>query len=74
MRINSSGTTQNSTMTSGYRYNRSDSVDQTNLFTGGSTAGYRPNLKLSLLPNPSGPMISVNPGSLAYGEVAVGVR
>ncbi len=70
---NSSGTTQNSTMTSGYRYNRSDSVDQTNLFTGGSTAGYRPNLKLSLLPNPSGPMISVNPGSLAYGEVAVGL-
>ncbi|MDY0325100.1 MAG: C25 family cysteine peptidase [Candidatus Cloacimonadaceae bacterium] len=69
---NSSGTTQYSTVTSGYRYGRSDSSDQTNVFTGSSTSTNRPNVKLALLPNASGPMIVANPSSLSYGDVAVG--
>ncbi|HOY84745.1 MAG TPA: C25 family cysteine peptidase [Candidatus Syntrophosphaera sp.] len=69
---NQSGTTEYSTVTNGYRYNRSDSADQTAVFTGGSTSTNRPNLKLALLPNEEGPMIVVNPGTLAYGDVAVG--
>ncbi len=69
---NQSGTTEYSTVTNGYRYNRSDSADQTAVFTGGSTSTNRPNLKLALLPNEEGPMIVVSPGTLAYGDVAVG--
>ncbi len=68
----SSGTTQYTSVTNGYRYGRSDSSDQTNVFSGGYTSTYRPNLKLALLPNQSGPMILVNPTTLAYGDVAVG--
>ncbi len=69
---NSSGTTEATLVTSGYRYNRSDSSDQRNNFSGGGSSVYRPNLKLTLLPNPPGPMIAVSPGSLGYGEIAVG--
>ncbi len=69
-----SGTTQYSTVTDGYRYNRSDSSDQTSIFTGGSTSTNRPNLKLALLPNADGPMIAVNPATLDYGDVAVGTN
>jgi multisubunit Na+/H+ antiporter MnhC subunit len=67
-----SGTTMYSTVTSGYIYNRSDSADQSNSFTGGSTSTNRPNVKFALQPNTSGPTIAVNPGTLAYGDVAVG--
>ncbi len=48
---NSSGTTQFTEVTSGYRYVREDNSDQTNIFTGGSTSTYRPNLKLLLVPD-----------------------
>ena len=68
----SSGTTQYTSVTNGYRYGRSDSSDQTNVFSGGYNSSYRPNLKLALLPNQSGPVILVNPTTLAYGDVAVG--
>ncbi len=71
---NSSGTTQYTTVTNGYRYGRSDSVDQTNLFTGTYTSTNRPNVKLALLPNASGPMIVANPTTLSYGDVAVGTN
>ena len=69
---NGSGTTQNTSMSNGYRFVRADGADQTGVFSGGSTSSYRPNLKLILLPNEGGPMIVVNPTSLEYGEVAVG--
>jgi hypothetical protein len=59
-------------VTNGYRYGRSDSSDQTNVFSGGYNSSYRPNLKLALLPNQPGPVILVNPTTLAYGDVAVG--
>jgi len=68
----SSGTTQYTSVTNGYRYGRSDSSDQTNVFSGGYNSSYRPNLKLALLPNQPGPVILVNPTTLAYGDVAVG--
>ncbi|HPL23875.1 MAG TPA: C25 family cysteine peptidase, partial [Candidatus Cloacimonadota bacterium] len=68
----SSGTTQYTSVTNGYRYVRSDNSDQTNIFSGGYNSSYRPNLKLTLQPNQSGPVILVNPTTLAYGDVAVG--
>jgi len=68
----STGTVQYTTVTSGYRYVRSDTVDQTNIFTGGSTSTYRPNLKLAVAPVVANPQISVNPSSISFGSVAVG--
>lgn len=68
----STGTVQYTSVTSGYRYSRSDTVDQTNLFTGTDTSTNRPNVKFVLLPNTSGPTIAVNPASLTFGNVAVG--
>ncbi|HPL24006.1 MAG TPA: C25 family peptidase C-terminal domain-containing protein, partial [Candidatus Cloacimonadota bacterium] len=69
---NYSGTTEYTEVSNGYRYVRQDSSNQGNVFSGGSTSSYRPNLKLALLPNAEGPMILVNPTTLAYGDVAVG--
>ena len=69
---NYSGTTEYTEVSNGYRYVRQDSSNQGNIFSGGSISSYRPNLKLTLLPNQSGPMILVNPTTLAYGDVAVG--
>lgn len=70
----STGTLQYSTVTSGYRYVRSDSADQTNVFTGGSTSTYRPNVKITFAGGgtPTAPEITVAPTSLAYGNVTVG--
>ncbi|MCB5285046.1 MAG: C25 family cysteine peptidase [Candidatus Cloacimonetes bacterium] len=64
-----SGTTQYTNVTNGYRYVRSDDADQTDVFTGGSTSTYRPNVKLVLLPQVTGPAIAVNPASVS--ETAV---
>jgi hypothetical protein len=69
---NYSGTTEYTEVSNGYRYVRQDSSNQGNIFSGGSISSYRPNLKLTLLPNQSGPVILVNPTTLAYGDVAVG--
>jgi len=68
----STGTVQYTSVTSGYRYVRLDTADQTDVFTGGYTSTYRPNLKLILQPIASGPAISVNPANLNFGDVAVG--
>lgn len=60
-----SGTVQYTTTTNGYRYNRNDSSDQTNLFTGGSTSTMRPNLKLMFSPTQQNlAMITVSPSSI----------
>lgn len=67
----STGTVQYTTVTNGYRCGRSDTVDQTNLFTGTETSTYRPNLKLVVAPVVANPQISVNPTSLSFGSVAV---
>ncbi|MDY0151547.1 MAG: C25 family cysteine peptidase [Candidatus Cloacimonas sp.] len=55
------GTVQYTSVTSGYRYGRSDTVDQTNLFTGTDTSTYRPNVKFIFAPVQSGPVVSANP-------------
>jgi hypothetical protein len=68
----SSGTTEYTGVSNGYRFVRADGADQTGIFSGGSTSSYRPNLKLTLLPNEDGSMIVVDPTSLDYGEIAVG--
>jgi hypothetical protein len=69
----SSGTVQYSEVTSGYRYNRSDSSDQTNNFSDGSTSTYRPNLKIAFNPIASDEArIYVNPASLEFEEVNLG--
>lgn len=68
----STGTVLYSTVTSGYRFARSDTADQTSVFTAGSTSTNRPNVKFVLQPNASGPTIAVNPSTLAFGDVAVG--
>ncbi|MDD4310483.1 MAG: C25 family peptidase C-terminal domain-containing protein, partial [Candidatus Cloacimonetes bacterium] len=57
----STGTVQYSTKTNGYRYGRSDTVDQTSVFTGGSTATTRPNVKFVFAASQTGPIISANP-------------
>jgi subtilisin family serine protease len=69
---NESGTVQYTTVTNGYRYIRSDTVDQTSLFTEGYTATTRPNIKLTLAPLPTTPQISVSATSLSYGSVLLG--
>lgn len=46
-----SGTLQYSTITSGYRFTRSDTADQTNVFTGGFLVTRRPNIKIRTLTN-----------------------
>jgi len=43
---NSSGTVQYTSMPNGYRFVYNDNTDQTNVFSGGNTSNYRPNLKL----------------------------
>ncbi len=68
----STGQVQYSTVTNGYRYVRSDTADQTTIFTGGSTATTRPNVKFMFAPVTSNPQISVNQSSIAFGSVAVG--
>ncbi len=68
---NSSGTTQYSSVTNGYRYLRSDSTDETSVFNGGSTSTYRPNVRLGVAAQAS-PEIVVNPLSIPFGSVAVG--
>jgi agmatine/peptidylarginine deiminase len=61
-----SGTVQYSTVTSGYRYVRDDYTNQTNVFTDGTVATTRPNLKLVF--NQTGiisPNIAVSPTSIS---------
>lgn len=69
----SSGTVEYTSITSGYRYGRSDSIDQTNIFTGSSTSTNRPNLKLAFQPITSNEArIYINPNSLEFGAVNLG--
>jgi len=58
------GLTQYTTVTNGYRYVRLDTADQTNVFTGGYTSTYRPNVKLSLQTQQTEPNIVISPISI----------
>jgi agmatine/peptidylarginine deiminase len=61
----STGTVQYTSITNGYRYVRADYTDQTNVFTGGVATVYRPNVKLALQTQQTGPSIAVNPASVS---------
>ncbi|HOV17076.1 MAG TPA: C25 family cysteine peptidase [Candidatus Cloacimonadota bacterium] len=66
----STGTVQYTSVTNGYHYIRYDSADMTNIFTDNSayyygTTAYRPNLKLTVQPQQTGPYITVNPTSIS---------
>jgi fibronectin type 3 domain-containing protein len=64
------GTVQYTYVTSGYRLAFSNTADQTNVFTGGIVVGRLPNIRLALQPVPVGPLMSVNPPSIPFGNVA----
>lgn len=68
---NASGTLRFSTVTNGYRYWRSDTVDQTNVFSAGSTSTNRPNMKMIFAPRADDPEIMVSTTSLNFGNVRI---
>ncbi|MDP3115450.1 MAG: C25 family cysteine peptidase [Candidatus Cloacimonadaceae bacterium] len=58
------GTVRYTSVTNGYRYVRSDTANQGNIFTGGTLTAFRPNLKLTFQAQQSPePAIAVNPAS-----------
>ena len=71
-----SGTVRYTSVTNGYRYVQASSwsaSDQTNVFSGGSTSTYRPNVQLTFTGVPDlPPVITVNPQQLDFGEVLAG--
>ncbi|HPH61804.1 MAG TPA: hypothetical protein PLX72_09190, partial [Candidatus Syntrophosphaera sp.] len=69
----SSGSVRYTETASGYRYTRSITSNQTNVFTGGSVSVYRPNVQLTLAGGTDAPPeITVDPLQLAFGELEVG--
>ena len=69
----STGTVRYTEIASGYRYTRSDYLNQTNTFSGGSVSVYRPNVQLTIYGGePAPPEITVDPLALDFGEVQVG--
>ncbi len=69
----STGTVRYTETASGYRYTRSDYLNQTNTFSGGSVSVYRPNVQLTIYGGePAPPEITVDPLALDFGAVKVG--
>ncbi|MDY0320048.1 MAG: choice-of-anchor J domain-containing protein, partial [Candidatus Cloacimonadaceae bacterium] len=68
---NASGTQRFTTVSSGYRYWRSDTTNQTNVFSGGTTSTNRPNMKMVFAPLADDPEISVSTTSLDFGSVRI---
>ncbi|MDD2229314.1 MAG: C25 family peptidase C-terminal domain-containing protein [Candidatus Cloacimonetes bacterium] len=68
----SSGTIQYSSIPNGYRYARSDGSDQSNVFTGGSTASSRPNIKISVPAETQSAIISMPVTPLNFGSIVEG--
>jgi hypothetical protein len=66
------GTLQYTAMTNGYRFNWSNTADQTNIFSGGMVVNRRYNIQLYLQPITQAPDITVFPLSLDFGNVEVG--
>lgn len=60
----STGQVQYTSVANGYRYTRSDNLNQSNVFTGGFTSSLRPNLKLVLAGSTQTAEISANPSSV----------
>lgn len=69
----STGTVQYTSVTSGYRYARSNTSNRVNTFTGGSVSVYRPNVQLTIFGGSDAPPeILVDPLALDFGEVEAG--
>ncbi len=69
----SSGTVRYTEIANGYRYTRSSTSNQSNVFTGGSVSVYRPNVQLTIYGGEAAPPeITVDPLALDFGEVKVG--
>lgn len=66
------GTMQYTSLANGYRYSRNDYTDQTNVFTGGSTSAYRPNIKIVVPAGTQGANISVPTTPLNFGALEIG--
>jgi len=66
------GTVQYSSLTNGYRYTWSDTIDQTNLFTGGSAVSRRPNIKFTTANTQGSASISLSATTLTFGNVQIG--
>lgn len=71
---NSSGTTQYTTITNGYRHWQSDSADQSAVFTGGTLLTSRPNIKMLFAPVTADPAFSISPSSKDFGTVLLGAN
>ncbi len=69
---NHSGQIQYSTVTSGYRYTWSDTIDQTSVYSGGSSASRRPNIKISVPSGAQGATISMPVAPLSFGALVEG--
>lgn len=67
----SSGMVQYTDFTSGYKFGRSDTEDQTNMYNSVDVYNKRPNLKVVVIPLDP-PTITIDPSSLVYDEVEVG--
>jgi hypothetical protein len=72
----STGTVQYTTVTSGYRYTRSDTADQSSVFSGtgtnNTTSTNRPNLKLTIAPLAEAAEINVSETAIDFGSVMIG--
>jgi hypothetical protein len=68
----SSGTLQYSSVTDAYVYLRSDTEDQSNIFSGASTSSNRPNIKLSWSSVAQDPQILISPESLDFPVLGIG--
>lgn len=67
-----SGTIQYSMVTSGYRYTWNDDIDQTSVYSGGTTATRRPNIKISVPSGVQGATISMPVTPLNFGALVEG--
>ena len=66
------GTMRYSTQNAGYRFNWSNTEDQSSLFSGGISVARRYNIRFALQALSTGPQISVTPDLIDFGEVFVG--
>lgn len=66
------GTLQYTSLNNGYRYTWSDTIDQTNLFTGGSVVARRPNIRFTTAGTQGSANISLSATTLAFGNVQIG--
>ncbi|MEF3694135.1 MAG: C25 family cysteine peptidase [Candidatus Cloacimonadota bacterium] len=64
-----SGTFQYTSRASGILRIYSDTVDQSYIFSGGTPASYRPNLRLGFQPIQTGPEIELSTDNLSFGNV-----